>query len=111
MAVGALGGPVASALQAYRTAQGAGEPGAAGPLGADAAAGTGDFGSMVQSALRGVVQQSSAAEGLSMKAISGEANIQDVVSAVSQAELSLQTTLAVRDKVVAAYQEIMRMAI
>jgi len=66
---------------------------------------------MVQSALRGVVQQSSAAEGLSMKAISGEANIQDVVSAVSQAELSLQTTLAVRDKVVAAYQEIMRMAI
>jgi flagellar hook-basal body complex protein FliE len=111
MAVGALGGPVASALQAYRTAQSAGEPSAAGLLGADAGAGTGDFGSMVQSALQGVVQQSSAAEGLSMKAISGEANIQDVVSAVSQAELSLQTTLAVRDKVVAAYQEIMRMAI
>jgi len=111
MAAGALGGQVASALQAYRTAQSAGEPGAAGLSGADTAAGTGDFAGLVQSALQGVVQKSSAAEGLSMKAISGEANIQDVVSAVSQAELSLQTTLAVRDKVVAAYQEIMRMAI
>lgn len=46
-----------------------------------------------------------------MKAVAGEGNILDVVSAVSKAELSLQTTIAVRDRVVQAYQDIMRMPI
>jgi flagellar hook-basal body complex protein FliE len=104
MAIAAMGGAVASALQAYKTAQTAGQ------TGSPASAGN-DFAGMVQSALQGVVDQSTSAEAQSMQAISGGGNIQDVVTAVSQAELSLQTTLAVRDKVVAAYQEIMRMAI
>jgi flagellar hook-basal body complex protein FliE len=34
-----------------------------------------------------------------------------VVQAVSRAELALQTTTAIRDRVVSAYQEIMRMPI
>jgi flagellar hook-basal body complex protein FliE len=37
--------------------------------------------------------------------------IQDVVEAVMSAERSLQTALALRDKSVAAWQEISRMAI
>ena len=35
----------------------------------------------------------------------------DVVTAVSQAELALQTTTAIRDRVVQAYQDIMRIQI
>ena len=37
--------------------------------------------------------------------------LQDVVEAVTEAELSLQKVTAVRDRVISAYQEIMRMPI
>jgi flagellar hook-basal body complex protein FliE len=41
----------------------------------------------------------------------GKANIVDVVNSVNSAELTLDTVVAVRDKVVAAYQSIMSMPI
>jgi len=50
-------------------------------------------------------------EELSAKAVTGDANLTDVVQAVTDAELSLQTLVAVRDKMISAYQEIMRMQI
>ena len=43
--------------------------------------------------------------------VAGKANIVDVVNSVNAAELSLDTVVAVRDKVVAAYQSIMSMPI
>jgi len=43
--------------------------------------------------------------------ITGQANIVDVVSAVNQAEITLDTVVAVRDKVVQANQSIMNMPI
>jgi flagellar hook-basal body complex protein FliE len=43
--------------------------------------------------------------------LAGKAELSDVIAAVSQAEVSLQTVVAVRDKVIAAYQDIMRMGI
>lgn len=108
MALPAVAGAASQALQAYRTAQAAGSgPGAASP----SVQGAGDFGALLQQALQGVVADGHAAEAQSMAAISGHGNILDVVSAVSKAELSLQTTTAVRDRVVAAYQDIMRMPI
>ena len=107
MALAALPGAAANALQAYRLAQTNGDGAVAMPVAGSGA----DFGSMVQSALKGVVSQGHAAEAQSTAAISGHGNLLDVVSAVSKAELSLQTTIAVRDRVVAAYQDIMRMPI
>jgi flagellar hook-basal body complex protein FliE len=50
-------------------------------------------------------------EELSAKAINGEANLTDVVQAVTNAEITLQTLVAVRDKMIGAYQEILRMQI
>jgi flagellar hook-basal body complex protein FliE len=44
-------------------------------------------------------------------ATAGKANVTDVVTAVSAAEVTLQAVTAVRDKAVAAYQEILRMPI
>lgn len=41
----------------------------------------------------------------------GKADIVDVVNAVNAAELSLDTVVAVRDKVIAAYQSVMQMPI
>ncbi|MBS9479315.1 flagellar hook-basal body complex protein FliE [Ancylobacter radicis] len=51
------------------------------------------------------------AEATSITGIQGKASVQHVVQTIMAAEESLQTALAVRDKVVAAYQEISRMAI
>lgn len=50
-------------------------------------------------------------ERVTMGAISGNADISEVVMAVSQAEVTLQTVVSIRDRVVSAYQEILRMPI
>ena len=52
-----------------------------------------------------------ASETMSARAVTGEADIVDVVQAVNAAELTLQTVVSVRDRMVTAYQEIMRMPI
>jgi flagellar hook-basal body complex protein FliE len=50
-------------------------------------------------------------EQMSVKAVTGDADITDVVQAVTAAELTLQTVVSVRDRLISAYQEIMRMPI
>ena len=50
-------------------------------------------------------------EKASANAVLGTANLTDVVEAVTAAELTLQTVVAVRDRMLTAYQEIMRMPI
>ena len=70
-----------------------------------------DFGSMVTSAIADTTGAVANAEQLSAAAAAGEAELLDVVTAVSAAEISLETVVAVRDEVVRAYQEILRMPI
>ena len=50
-------------------------------------------------------------ETVSAQAVMGEADLTDVVEAVTAAELTLQTVVSVRDKLIGAYQEIMSMSI
>ncbi len=50
-------------------------------------------------------------EAMSGQAVTGEADLVDVVQAVNAAEVTLKTVTAVRDKVITAYQDIMRMPI
>ena len=50
-------------------------------------------------------------EAKAVEALSGRASLQEVVEAVTEAELSLQKMTAVRDRVISAYQEIIRMPI
>jgi flagellar hook-basal body complex protein FliE len=50
-------------------------------------------------------------ETASLKGVMGKAELHDMVAAISNAELTLQTVVAVRDKVIGAYQDIMRMPI
>ncbi len=94
--------PAAAAAQAYRAVD----------AGTAAASGTGsDFGGMLSRALEGAVQAGRTADAQSVTAIAGGGNITEVVAAVSKAELALQTTVTIRDRVVQAYQDIMRMPI
>ncbi len=76
-----------------------------------ASGGEGGFGARLQQALEGVVESGHQADARAMEAAVGGGNITDVVAAVSKAELALQTTVAIRDRVVQAYQDIMRMPI
>ena len=69
------------------------------------------FGTALTQALQGVVESGHQADAKSAEAIAGTGNLTDVVSAVNRAELALQTTSAIRDRVVQAYQDIMKMPI
>lgn len=49
-----------------------------------------------------------AGEQMQAKGVAGTAELPEVVQAVTSAELTLQTIVAVRDRLIGAYQEIMR---
>jgi flagellar hook-basal body complex protein FliE len=70
-----------------------------------------DFGGMLARAMDDAVQTGHAAEAQAMQAISGNGSLTEVVQAVSRAEIALQTTTAIRDRVIQAYQDIMKMPI
>ncbi len=69
------------------------------------------FGNALTQALQGVVDAGHTADTQAAAGISGTANLTDVVTAVNRAELALQSTTAIRDRVVQAYQDIMKMPI
>ncbi len=69
------------------------------------------FSDMMAQVATTAVDTLKAGEAASISGIQGKASVQQVVEAVMSAEQTLQTAIAIRDKVVAAYQEISRMAI
>lgn len=102
MSIPALTVSPAGAAGAYaRVQSGASEAGNATP----------NFGDAITKALGSVVDAGHKADAQSMQAIGGAGNLTDVVTAVSQAELALQSAVTIRDRVVQAYQDVMRMPI
>jgi flagellar hook-basal body complex protein FliE len=79
--------------------------------GAGDATGGSDFGATLQNALQGAVDAGHDADAKSMAALNGTGNLTDVVTAVARAQLALQSATAIRDRVVQAYQDIMKMPI
>jgi flagellar hook-basal body complex protein FliE len=75
------------------------------------AASGGGFGAALNRALHGAVELGRSADAQATQALTGQGSVTDVVLAVARAELALQTAVAVRDRVVAAYQDVMRMPI
>ncbi len=95
-------------LQAIKGAgQGLTQPSVAkGPV-----AGGKDFLALVKDAAQEAIQTGQKAEAMSVAGVAGKADLMDVVRAVGNAEVTLQTVVAVRDKMVNAYQELLRMPI
>ena len=93
------------AAKAYAAVQGQSPTGGAG------AAGGSEFANLVQVAMDQAVSSSRQAETQMVAHTQGKAELIDVVTAVASAESSLETVMAVRDQVISAYQEIMRMPI
>lgn len=73
--------------------------------------GASDFGAMVKDAVNDLVDKGRSADAKSVDMLQGKADVVDVVTAVAETEVALETMVSVRDKVIAAYEEIMRMPI
>ena len=71
----------------------------------------GGFADMLKSTLEGAITDQQKGEQASMQAVAGNADINSVVAAVTNADVTLQTVVAVRDKVISAYQEILHMTV
>lgn len=82
-----------------------------GPATAPEKSAGGNFADLMQSIGRDALEAGHKADQMSIAAVEGKANVAEVVTAVANAELALQTVVAVRDQVVQAYQEILRMPI
>ncbi len=70
-----------------------------------------DFGAALKASIQDAVHAGKNADDTAAQAIMGHGDLTDVVTAVSHAELTLQTATAIRDRVVQAYQDIMKMPI
>lgn len=71
----------------------------------------GGFGALVENLVVGTADQMRAAEKASAMQVAGKGDLIDVVTAIGAAETALDTMVAVRDRVVGAYTDIMRMQI
>ena len=89
--------------QASKMGTGAGDAAAAGA--------STSFGEILGGVLDDALASGKAAEMKAASLVQGKGDLVDVVSAVNAAELSLETVVAIRDKVIAAYQDILRMPI
>jgi flagellar hook-basal body complex protein FliE len=71
----------------------------------------GGFGAMVEDLVTSTVGAMHSAEAATANQVAGKGDLIDVVTAIGAAETALDTMVAVRDRVVSAYQDIMRMQI
>lgn len=81
------------------------------PDDASAAAAAPTFGALLEQTLSQAVEAGRNGEAIANAAVAGGSGLQEVVEAVNAAELTLQSVVAVRDRMIAAYQEILRMPI
>jgi len=97
---------IAQAAKAYANA--------AKPVAGSAAAGASkgnNFGEMVTDALDTARDHLKSSEAVTQQAAKGEASMADVAAAVSQAEVTLQTVMNIRDTMISSYKQIMQMPV
>ena len=111
MTVSGIDSLLAQMRAAMTVAQGGIAPPAANP--AAGATGITDFASVLKSSLDGVAQAQNHAESMQKAFVLGDdkVSLSDVMIDMQKANISFQTTVQVRNKVVAAYNDIMNMQI
>ena len=68
-----------------------------------------EFADLVKGAISQAKKIGERSERLSIAGIADRADISQVVAAVAEAEVTIQTVVAIRDKVIDAYKQIIRM--
>lgn len=79
--------------------------------GATRTAPNGDFADALKSAVNQIVDVGRVNDQVAVQAAAGNADIVEVVTAVAESELALETMVSVRDRIITAYESIMRMPI
>lgn len=74
-------------------------------------AGGPDFGQMLVEQLNSITEAGQRSDQLAIDMVNGKANVIDVVTALAETETAMETMVTVRDRVISAYEEIMRMPI
>ena len=69
------------------------------------------FASVLKDAICAVHETGKKSDMQTQAMVNGKSNMVDVVTAVAETEVAIDAVVAVRDKVIAAYEEIMRMPI
>jgi flagellar hook-basal body complex protein FliE len=69
------------------------------------------FSNLVKNAAEQAVDSQYQSEGLQMQSLTGKVELSNLVTAVANADIALQTVVAVRDRVINAYQDIIKMTI
>ena len=76
-----------------------------------ATSGGGNFSSVLKEALGAVAETARKSDTQAQALAAGKANVVDVVTAVAETEVAVEALVSVRDKMIQAYEEIMRMPI
>ncbi len=78
---------------------------------AGAGVGESNFASVLKDAMGSIEAMGQKSDAQSRALAAGKANMVDVVTAVSETEVAIDAVVAVRDRVIAAYEDIMKMPI
>ncbi len=78
------------------------------PSGPKPAAGSGQFGNLLKDAVQQLNDVDKSSQGELQKFLSNESDLHSVMISLEKADLSFQMMMQVRNKIVAAYQELMK---
>lgn len=85
--------------------------GSIGSIGSIGESGNSSFSDVLSSTIEGTTDAIDASGSAGIEAMNNNAELVDVVTTVQNAEMVLETVVAVRDKVISAYQDIIKMPI
>lgn len=102
--------PASAAAQAYTAIAQSGSPGKT-AVPASTTSQDAGFSEALKEAMTSVAEAGKTSDQTAMAQIAGKADMIDVVTAVTETELAVQTLVSVRDRMISAYQEVMRMPI
>jgi len=80
-------------------------------IGAVRGEGAGSFSEILKATIGNASDAVSVSANTGIEALNGKADLVDVVTSVQNAEIVLESVVAVRDKVISAYQDIIKMPI
>ncbi len=103
--------PAAAAANAYAALARMGDQSANLARDAGAQEGGANFGSVLKDVMQTVTEAGRKSDVQAQAVATGKANMIDVVTAVAESETAIQALVSVRDKVIAAYEDILKMPI
>ena len=77
----------------------------------DTAANGPNFGSLLKDTMSSLTKTARNSDAQTVALVNGKSNIVDVVTAVAETEVAIDTLVSVRDRVIQSYEEIMKMPI